>query len=972
LDGLDEVANIDIRQQVVRWIEHQITVYNKNRFVITSRPQFYLAHPLQRVSVLYIRSFTLEQIDNFIDKWYRSNPHNFVGAKELKDQLRQSKYRLHHLACIPLLLRMIIIVHQYLDRLPESRIQLYEGIFEVYLGKRWRWREAPRDNGLSSVKERQKILQALAYKMTEREILEIDSREAEDLIKAHFENMSITTRGQFLQSLQDNGILVQLPKFHYKFAHRSFQEYLSAMYVKDIQQPELLVNSMNSINLKWWHETIVLYCAQTDPTPIVEACLKEISLSKDVLDLALALYFWEPEVKKNIEQQKRSKPEVRRIWEQLDQTMSSAMEDKGIKLHDIANALLRLRRKYLIPDDEAPEEEPTKDTSFITCAEYQLFLDQPENQTRQPDHWKEDRCPRGQWLKPVLGVRLSDANAFCHWLSAQEETSDWHYRLPTPQETQDIVVVGEAGRGYWIKDGDAHKIIWVKEGPLQSSILSQGRLDDLSAQDNSFIVQDDLEPEYAPSLALAHMLMDVCRKHEKLVTLLVLSCNRIREHQDFLSKKYNRANDHKKKLDKEIDQVKAQKAEAKSTIRKIESLRAKHKEASNKRVQLEETLKNIPKRESELNKEQSQIIEQWKQLYNRYLQLQAQYKKLYMWLQTQQQQMYNGNQQIKQLYMRIYSVKQSIDKKKKKLEDIQRNIEVNKLQRNQIPKDLENVIIQESKLTKQLEGTNEEERRARQNFESASNQQSKLKKPHKEACYDLDETRRQLSSFSILAQEFDAIYNGFSCYASSPISNALARNQTLDLDYILIFEENENALNDFCDVVNRSIQELTNRLDDFFHESGITFADILPNLNHAVTSARDLADQFNLITSKRYIQELDHLLWRWLHWLYENRSRVRSKRRTCLYIRYFAKIFALYQSYADSFLIAQSVFSRYSDIYIAFALLEERINGNLSASEGILIVKEPRGENRETIWLMSNLDTAGKLPKRQSRASGRE
>ena len=38
LDGLDEVADPEQRQQVVQWVEQQMIAYGKNRFVVTSRP----------------------------------------------------------------------------------------------------------------------------------------------------------------------------------------------------------------------------------------------------------------------------------------------------------------------------------------------------------------------------------------------------------------------------------------------------------------------------------------------------------------------------------------------------------------------------------------------------------------------------------------------------------------------------------------------------------------------------------------------------------------------------------------------------------------------------------------------------------------------------------------------------------------------------------------------------------------------
>ena len=75
------------------------------------------------------------------------------------------------------------------------------------------------------------------------------------------------------------------------------------------------------------------------------------------------------------------------------------------------------------------------DTSLITHAEYQLFLDEQRGQGRyyQPDHWRTYQFPAGQAHTPVLGVRPSDAEAFCQWLS-QREADDWRYRLPYARE----------------------------------------------------------------------------------------------------------------------------------------------------------------------------------------------------------------------------------------------------------------------------------------------------------------------------------------------------------------------------------------------------------------------------------------------------------------------------------------------------------------------------------------------------------
>ncbi|HWS83173.1 MAG TPA: hypothetical protein VN207_02830 [Ktedonobacteraceae bacterium] len=782
--------------------------------------------------------------------------------------------------------------------------------------------------------------------MTEREITQIESREVESIIKSHFENMPITLE-QFLQSVQDNGILVQLPKPHYKFVHRSFQEYLAATYVKDIQQPELLVKCMNFMNLKWWHETIVLYCAQADPTPIIEACLKDMSLSKDALDLALTLYFWEPEVEKNVDQQKKSKPEVREAWERLDQTMSLAMEDKDIKLQEeIAGALLRLRRKYLIPDDEAPEGEPTKDTSLITCAEYQLFLDQPENQTRQPDHWKDDHYPRGQWLKPILGVRPSDANAFCNWLSAQEDAGAWRYRLPTSEETRDIFVTREAGRGYWIRDGNEYQFVREKEGSLSSSILSQDRLYDLWAR-----AQDDVESSLKPKerlladcISIVRKLEDVRRFHHALIEHVTSIREHISRRESDLQAKHKDTLEHKKGLENQIDTASAKKAEFEQTLKEIKSWKTQLTKINIEKMELQESLRDVREKKEDLQRERESLAEDF--------------------INSQRRKAGNMPQEQPTSDSGIQQAKQSQELKIAKYDQIKRIIEEKEREQKDLEKDLETANSKESELIEQLHGADEKEMSAKRQREDARKQEYNLAKKLESAKDEAKNAKQQLDSFSSFANKFYKIYKVFSLFRSTDsnaLSAALANTQWLNLDRILAARANEKALDNVCAIINHNIEELTNRLDLFQRESDIAFANIESDIDNALTNARKLVHQFDQITVGRYVQKLDDVLRFCCGQLATNEKRSSMKnRRSRLHIRYFAKALAEHLSYwlqkelfssddsFDSFSTFQSMSRFYFDIYVAFALLEERINGNLSASEGILIVREQSTQEKTT------------------------
>lgn len=79
-------------------------------------------------------------------------------------------------------------------------------------------------------------------------------------------------------------------------------------------------------------------------------------------------------------------------------------------------------------------------SKLITCAEFQLFLD--ENPDFAPDHWQEPRFPKGEGKKPLLGLTSSAAQAFCNWLTQRESDTGWFYRLPE---------IGELSEGecYW-------------------------------------------------------------------------------------------------------------------------------------------------------------------------------------------------------------------------------------------------------------------------------------------------------------------------------------------------------------------------------------------------------------------------------------------------------------------------------------------------------------------------------------------
>ncbi|MDX9990861.1 MAG: SUMF1/EgtB/PvdO family nonheme iron enzyme [Anaerolineales bacterium] len=116
------------------------------------------------------------------------------------------------------------------------------------------------------------------------------------------------------------------------------------------------------------------------------------------------------------------------------------------------------------------------DGSLVTCAEYQLFIDEMREQGKyhQPDHWKEYHFPKGHARQPILGMRPSDAVAFCEWLT-QQNNDIWRYRLPSQQESQEYTILEPHSSpiGYWIKkESDGDNFAWVGERPKNPRAIS--------------------------------------------------------------------------------------------------------------------------------------------------------------------------------------------------------------------------------------------------------------------------------------------------------------------------------------------------------------------------------------------------------------------------------------------------------------------------------------------------------------------
>jgi predicted NACHT family NTPase len=135
LDGLDEVVGGATQteaqatyKQVADEINRLATRFSQTPIVITCRKAGWRGG-LKQFQTLEVLDFSWEQIQEFVNRWFDSNP---TKAEGLRTELAEN-LRMQTLAANPLILSLIAIVYQKDLELPERRAQLYNRCLEVLL-----------------------------------------------------------------------------------------------------------------------------------------------------------------------------------------------------------------------------------------------------------------------------------------------------------------------------------------------------------------------------------------------------------------------------------------------------------------------------------------------------------------------------------------------------------------------------------------------------------------------------------------------------------------------------------------------------------------------------------------------------------------------------------------------------------------------------------------------------------------------
>jgi HEAT repeat protein len=295
-DGLDEVGNVNQRNEIAKKIHLFTNRYIGNRYVITSRiagyreiPQF----PESDFRHLTIMDLNDEQIEGFIQNWYKAR--DDVRADNKANDLIQAlkKYpKVRQLATNPLMLTIIAIVHRSKGgaeqadgkgaELPNQRVKLYDICTESLI---YDWQEKQGREPLTDVKgkkltehEVRRRLERLAYWMhseaqTESELThvryeQLRSKLTDQLKKADklkFDD-AFAEATKFLKGIRtDTGVLLERGTELYAFVHLTFQEYFTACDVyngSEMNQSKIWKQILPYLHDSHWQEVIRLLIAK--------------------------------------------------------------------------------------------------------------------------------------------------------------------------------------------------------------------------------------------------------------------------------------------------------------------------------------------------------------------------------------------------------------------------------------------------------------------------------------------------------------------------------------------------------------------------------------------------------------------------------------------------------------------------------------------------------------------------------------
>ena len=295
LDGLDEVADRDLRAKVAQMVSAFIKRYapRGNRFGLASRPRGYEeveAH-LPRPVVCTVQPLTPEGRDELVTNLLRVlEPHAQQRDQQTTDLIAdiRAKEKVDELSRNPLFCTTLVLVYYYQrTALPERRVDVYDELVKLLLGF-WETHKAERE-GVAEVRElvlqdgtgrtflderdaieaKRRALVELADWMQEQNLAEAPKAQVEARLARFFreregakpEEEQAWARNFLAVAHARSGLFIEAQPETYAFSHQNFREYLAATRLIGRRDAAMAQAVAEHAADAWWEEVFLLAIA---------------------------------------------------------------------------------------------------------------------------------------------------------------------------------------------------------------------------------------------------------------------------------------------------------------------------------------------------------------------------------------------------------------------------------------------------------------------------------------------------------------------------------------------------------------------------------------------------------------------------------------------------------------------------------------------------------------------------------------
>lgn len=259
LDGLDEVADVDIQEQFLQLALDAVRIEQRLSVVVTGRD--YVSAPALRHFVrITVERFSAPQLENFIGNWFEADEkakRRFTAELDKLPALRE-------IMKVPLLGTLVLRVYQSTGSLPGSRVKLY-GMFTELLAGGWDLAKKVNRGSAFGPIPKITVLANLADRLQEARRREFTAPDFAGAVREVLPAYKARAQ-EILSEVCRDGLIISEGQY-FSFAHLSFQEYLSATHLTQPggDKARRAIRRYLSGD-EWWGEVVKFYLALS-PTP---------------------------------------------------------------------------------------------------------------------------------------------------------------------------------------------------------------------------------------------------------------------------------------------------------------------------------------------------------------------------------------------------------------------------------------------------------------------------------------------------------------------------------------------------------------------------------------------------------------------------------------------------------------------------------------------------------------------------------